>query len=147
MGFGLSVGPAKCEEALNRIGCGKRIFALWIHIWHCHTLLVLYNHALDFWKEVWCREEFLRMKIVIQFLKFHSFFILKYGHTVRLFNLRNQIHRVCGAKITHQKFIVHISKLIMYAHKTFCPHKVKNFASNSIKLQVNFGHIKSTFCI
>ena len=66
---------------------------------------------------------------------------------MRLFNLLAQVHHACGLKIAHQKFMVYISKLIIYRHATFCLYKEKNFASNSVKLQGNFDHTKSNFCI
>ena len=63
----------------------------------------------------------------------YSFLILKYGCTIRFLNLFIQIHHACGLKYTCQKFMVHISKLIMYRHVTSCPHKVKDFVANSAK--------------
>ena len=73
--------------------------------------------------------------------------ILKYGYNICLFNLLIQVHHVCGPKNTCQKFMVHISKLMMYGHVSFGPHKAKHFDANSAKLQGNFSQAKSNFCI
>ena len=64
-----------------------------------------------------------------------------------LSNLLIQVHHACGPKCTCQKFVVHISKLMMYGHVSFGPHKVKYFVANSAKLQGNFAYAKSNFCV
>ena len=58
-----------------------------------------------------------------------------------------QLHHASGPESICQKFVVHLSKLIMYGHVAFYLHKVKKFVANSVKLQDNFGHTKSNFCV
>ena len=75
------------------------------------------------------------------------FFLLisKYGYKICLFNLLIQVHHACGPKSTCQKFVVHLSKLIMYGHIAFCLHKVKTLLQIVLNSKVTLALLNSIF--
>ena len=134
---------------------GKGSFAQWIHTWHYHThpiysskdqacgphMALSHTHPIYSSKDQACGPHMALSHT-------HPIYSSKdqacgphmaLSHTHPIYSSKDQ---ACGLQITHQKFMVEISKLIIYE---FCPHKVKNFVANTIKLQHNFGHTKSKF--
>ena len=95
----------------DRIRYDKRIFAHECHRCHCHTHLVPHDHALDFERRFDVNRVYeddnnyfiILIDFFLYFKIWTHYETLQFVHPISL----------CGPRIIHQKFVVHISKLIM----------------------------------